>query len=455
MARKATGSVYESRGTWYVSLSIAPKKRKSQAMPTCTTETEATERGAILASAVHRLRKAGRSDLIDPMLEQLAAAAGDRLAAALRVLEGVLDGLEERDAIPVAAGETFKTLAEKWLSGDLHRAYPDHVRPVDHDKNCNRARLSSYVLPYVVDLPIKAFTLDHAEEIMRRPMPKRSRRHIAQLIVRICRLAVYPAKLITHSPIPFGWLPKALKPRLGLYLYPEEDAALLACAAVPLERRMLEGFLDREGTRASEAALIEWVDIDLRRGVLRLEENKTDDPRAWALSPGVATALRAWRKMRTEGSYVFGDGIVPPNVRHLASQLRGDLKPAGIDRAVLFEATEKRMRLRAHDLRATFITLSLANGKTEQWVSDRTGHKSSVMIQRYRRAARQAEELGLGELLPLSEAIPELSAIVASDPSLDGGKSGAMQTTAKQGVRRAGLEPASLSAPEPKSGATA
>ena len=62
-----------------------------------------------------------------------------------------------------------------------------------------------------------------------------------------------------------------------------------------------------------------------------------------------------------------------------------------------------------HDLRATFVTLSLANGKTESLVADRTGHRSSVMLNTYRRASRTAAELGLGSLLPLVDAIPEFS----------------------------------------------
>jgi integrase len=64
------------------------------------------------------------------------------------------------------------------------------------------------------------------------------------------------------------------------------------------------------------------------------------------------------------------------------------LKVAGVERPSLFEKSATRLPLRAHDLRATFVTLSLASGKTEAWVSDRTGHKSSTMINRYRRRAR-------------------------------------------------------------------
>jgi hypothetical protein len=37
----------------------------------------------------------------------------------------------------------------------------------------------------------------------------------------------------------------------------------------------------------------------------------------------------------------------------------------------------------------------------------RTGHETSAMLARYRRAARSVAELGLGELSPLDEALPE------------------------------------------------
>jgi hypothetical protein len=44
--------------------------------------------------------------------------------------------------------------------------------------------------------------------------------------------------------------------------------------------------------------------------------------------------------------------------------------------------------------------LNLAAGRTETWIADRTGHKSSDMINRYRHVARTAAELGLGGLAP-------------------------------------------------------
>jgi hypothetical protein len=42
------------------------------------------------------------------------------------------------------------------------------------------------------------------------------------------------------------------------------------------------GILSREGMRASELAALRWRDLDLEHVLVRLDENKTDDPRAWA-----------------------------------------------------------------------------------------------------------------------------------------------------------------------------
>jgi hypothetical protein len=238
-------------------------------------------------------------------------------------------------------------------------------------------------------------------------------------------------RLIKVSPIPRGFLPKLGPGKAKGWLYPSEDRTLLASPAVPLAWRVLYGFLHREGPRFSEAAALDLADVDLERGAVKLDENKTDDPRAWALSPGVAPTLAAWiahrekatgkRLARTaplfvdeKGARVTGDGI------DLAKQFRAHLGAAGIDRAELFERTASRVHIRLHDTRATFVTISLANGRSETWVADRTGHRSSTMINKYRRAARTAEELGLGELARLDAAIPEL----AASPADSGGEGG-------------------------------
>jgi hypothetical protein len=72
---------------------------------------------------------------------------------------------------------------------------------------------------------------------------------------------------------------------------------------------------------------------------------------------------------------------------------------------------------RAHDLRATFVTLALGDGRTDDWVKKRTGHRSDMMLNRYKREAETVHELKIGWFKPLHEAIPELAAMPASDDS--------------------------------------
>jgi hypothetical protein len=101
----------------------------------------------------------------------------------------------------------------------------------------------------------------------------------------------------------------------------------------------------------------------------------------------------------------------------MAEGFRDDLQTAEINRPELFERTKNRQRIRVHDLRATFVTLSLAAGRSEAWVQDRTGHRSSIMINRYRRAARTAQELELGCLEPLDALVSRRSKTPDVEPA--------------------------------------
>ena len=422
MPRPRSGSVFQSSGRWFARITLTDSSdRPAIALPTCQTKSEADARATALSEIADKLRKAGRLDIARTYLDAAASAVDTKaLEQVLRNVDLVCLGRAPNAKLP-----TIRELGEAWTRGDLARDYPDHVRvkrSVGHDVG----RLENYVYPIVGDLRIDAFTLDHARTVMRGITTGRTvatRRHVAQLLNRICKMAVFPLQLIETNPLPSGFLPKIGPGKAKAWVYPDEDATLVASPNVALEYRVFYGFLHREGPRVNEAARLTWSDFDLDRGSVVLDVNKTNDPRAWALSPGVARGLQAWRAflshygVSTNGSdFVFvdlhGEQV---NVNHTAAKYREHLLAAGIDRAVLFERTETRQQIRAHDTRATFVTVSLANGKSEAWVQDRTGHKSSLMINRYRRAARTAAELHLGDFTPLDEAIPELARLLTAE----------------------------------------
>jgi integrase len=321
---------------------------------------------------------------------------------------------------------TLRELGEAWTDNSLAEEYPDQIktrRAAEKDVS----RLERHVYPVIGDVPVAALTLAHVERVMaslkgqRRDLSPASRRHVALVLNRLLAIAVYPLKLRTSHPIPKGFVPKVGARKAMAYLYPDEDRALLACAAIAIRERLLYGFLVREGCRVSEALGLRWSDVDLERGAVRLEKNKTDDPRAWALAPGVAAALAHFKGEPHE--LVFEP---PADPLGMAEVLRARLREAGVDRPELHKATAERIALRVHDLRGSFVTVALANGRSEAWVSDRTGHRSSQMIARYKRAARTADELKLGDWAPLDVA---LGLAKASTPTGGGGGGNTPRTT--------------------------
>lgn len=317
---------------------------------------------------------------------------------------------------------TLEQFGACWTSGELARRFPDHVA-LKKTANDDASRFRNYVYPVIGTEPMRRFEgrrgVELVEQVLNCLPPlgptfsRSSRRQVIQSVHRLLTLAVYPAKVLSANPLPRGFVPKTGDEKAKAYLFPDEDAKLMACVAVPLPERLLYGILAREGMRVSELLDLTWADLDLERGMLFLDQNKTDDARSWALDPGVAEALRRWRdrfagSARPERS-VLSHRKWTVDRFGVAGRLRDYLKEAGVTRVQLFESNDKRGPLRAHDLRASFVTVNLALGKTEAWITDRTGHRSSQMIYRYKRAARTHAELNLGGFLPLHEAIPELA----------------------------------------------
>ena len=353
MPRQATGNVYESHGRWYARVTLDKGKRPSILLTTCANETAAEARGTVLAGLAARLRASGVPfDVRRKILERAGEAAEGKALDKVRTAAAAICSGDARPMGDPSKPVTFRQLCERWTSGDLARTYPDHVR-VKRTARFDVMRLEAHVYPNVPDVPIHGFTLDHAEAVMRAIPSERSaatRRHVAQLMHRILGIAVFPLRLITANPLPKGFLPKVGPSKAKGHLYPDDDARLLACPDVPLDWRAFYGFLDREGPRYSEAAGLAWRDFDLDRGAVKLDENKTDDPRAWALSPGVAPALRALRALRAarglpvgpdDRVFLFVDDTgaeAPPN--RGADIFRKHLKAAGVDRPEAFRAEQ-------------------------------------------------------------------------------------------------------------------
>ncbi|MGH7440448.1 MAG: tyrosine-type recombinase/integrase, partial [Polyangiaceae bacterium] len=418
-----TGTLITTANGYLAQFSIGGGKRKGTVLSTCKTEDEAKRRQREIAKIVARLRACGQSAMLSNTIRDAGDLDEEGMRKLSRLVERIATGKEPGLAQRHTArreGITVAELAKLWTTGQLAEQYPDHVRAKKSSDDDARifAWLSKVRMPDGLsfgDRPVAGVTLDDCDHILG-SLPKSaeapaSRRHYAQSLRKLLVYAVYPLRLLPALPIPKGWLPKVGNDKAKAWIYPAEDLALMQCRKVPVARRLLFGVLTREGLRVSEALGLTWSDIDLERGIVRLDTNKTDDPRSWAIGGDVARALTAWKEHRgtraQTASRVFPKALVGERIK-LAPMLRQGLELAGVARSELVKPMPGRLMMRAHDLRGTFVTLALAAGRTEAWVTDRTGHRSSKMIYLYKRSARTAAELELGWLAPLDEAIPEL-----------------------------------------------
>jgi integrase len=430
--RESKGGAYEKRGQFFMRVTVGAQQRRAELLPWCTSLDEAKARAGAVQELVNRLRAGGETDFVEKVVE-LGAKAD---AATLVALEGKVTAIAggKFDRIEPKKGKstgpvTFRTFAERWTNGDLARDYPDHVE-VKQSVNDDVERFEKHIFPHVENVPLVAFTREHADGVMAKlpPALKRgTRRQIAQLINRTLRLAVF-ANVIKVSPLPPGWLPKAPKAESVAKesLLPSEEAKLLKGrnaageVVVPLGYRVAYAFLHREGMRKGEAERLTWGDVDLAKGIVSLDENKTDRPRSWVIDPSVARVLAAWKKIcaaTKPADIVF----VAIRWEKLAPVYREHCEAVGVDRARLFQRKANKLRLRAHDMRAFFITAGMFAGRDALWITDRSGHTTLGMLRTYERDVRRWRELGESPADAFA-AIPEFAAVNAAAER--GGNSG-------------------------------
>jgi len=399
---------------------------------TCSDRGQAELRQQVIVGLIEQLRVADKEAAILPVCRQAAAADDELLPAIQKLVGGLVVGSERVVPKPspqtvietVKPTVTLREFGSSWTTNQLAAQYRGRIRSIDHTENARR--LEKHVYPIIFrgravgDIPLNDFNLDVADHVLAQPtLPEGSLRHVAQCLHRALKLAVYPVRLLERSPFPAGWLPPANGLKERGYLYPAEEAALMRAREVPLVWRLFFGCLAREGLRRENAATLEWSNLSLERGHLVLDRTKNGRGASWMMDAGTTEALRRWRTICPSMTWVFPAealpryrrrrGGQPIHVNHAAETLRRALKFAGVEREKLYQNGNNRLQLRAHDLRATFVTLALACGKPEDWVMQRTGHSSSTMLSRYRREAKTAQELNLGWLSPLHQIIPEFA----------------------------------------------
>lgn len=393
-----------------------------------TAEERGSERARVIQEMVTALERSGHASHADLIINDAAKMADVEPVKAL--VARIVGGAMVLASQEVSKASTFGEVANMWTSGEIAKRWPDHVSPKKSAKH-DEQQLAIHVLPLLKNVPIQRFTRDHAQQVMVMLDPslsKRTRQVVAGLMRRVLNLAVEPMGLIKATPLPRGWVPKVKRSdqKPQAMPYPDEvDRGVSTANAAPLAVRLFVGFMAREGLRHDEGERLDWADIDLDRGTVRLEENKTNRPRRWTMNRGSWRALTHWYELmgkpkRTRPVFVDDKG----NRLHVScDELRALYSAALIDRHELHHGSKTTQPTGFHGLRSMFVTENLANNKTEKWCNLRTGHTTSSMLRHYDSDAAMFREAGI----PPSGPLDVLLGFAAAAPTDDGstGKAGA------------------------------
>lgn len=435
MGRRRTGSVYESRGVWYASLTINGTKRSAQ-VPWAKSRSDAEGRTREIQEILDTMGTGASAALATRFALEAAKASPTEVREIADLARGFATG-KEQEVEPVvgiieSVGHeiTFGEVAELWTSGELARRFRG-VRQIDQENN--KTRLRDYILDVrydgraIRDVPIRKFHRAHADEVLRQPALKDTMvPHVAQIVSKVLNLAVNPLALISVSPLPRGWVPQAEQVQKSAFLFPDEVAQLLGCRAVPLVRRVFYAFAINEGTRRGRLVPLEWAKLTQRpsnKVMCRVPGKPNKPPVRWILKEDTARMLRAWRTLCPSAVLVFPAEAMPRYRRRRAGRpidmnkygevLRADLQRAGVTREDLYSAEDGYARLKGHDLRAGYVIYSRESGASDDHISQRTGHTTKAMIDKYDQAAAVLKDSGCVELPPVDQMIPEIREVLA------------------------------------------
>jgi integrase len=302
---------------------------------------------------------------------------------------------------------TWGQLADAWATKEVARRHPGkNFDKQDTERDQQRI---DWMRPFIGDVALEAFTEEHYNLAManlpKRCKSKTTRRAYSQVIMRVMRIAkklklVKAWKLDEVEPI------KVLKKDRPVFtcLFPADLSRLLPSELVEYRWRLLWGFMIYESPRIGKLREVRWRHIEKDGNGAISMDSKSGEMLYWDLRPGTLEALLFMRELDPKSTGPFS-WLTDAQQHQAAKLLRGHLALVGCDREALFENEGRRRKLRAHDTRATFVVFAKLEGKSEQWIMDRTGHTTSEMVQRYDRLERVAEGKGWPSLGRLDRAL--------------------------------------------------
>ncbi len=415
--KPVTGTLYQTRDG-FVSARLSLTRTVKISVPLGRKPDDSAVRAALPVIAAYARRMWATGDWTRHTLTAVFSDAAKRMAElpVERYVKKWKDA-SDQDTLSkfkplVPSGHTFEDVARLWTSGAIHAEYAGV--PLNSNAERDLGMLVKHVFEHVGAVPIGQVTPKHFSKVYHQMGEKglrdETRVFIWKVMARVMQLAYQPLGLITSNPIERGSKPKVLDARRTPMLLPVHDDMLMACPSVDVLERLLYGFLGREGMRIGEAIKLRWVDVMPQLLSAFCSKTGKETARVWDVRTRLA--LLRYRELYAPESLdtdlVF-EGLSPKR----CALFRAALKRAGVFRvspelAMHSRERGERRQVRPHDLRRLFVTLSIAQERSDAWIRARTGHTSSRMIVHYNDLAEQHKQLGRVELAALDCAIPEL-----------------------------------------------
>ena len=176
------------------------------------------------------------------------------------------------------------------------------------------------------------------------------------------------------SSIPISRYPTVRVDNVRKRIFEKEEYQRLL-EECPLWLRRIVIMAHGTGMRQGEILKLQWSDVDLKTGFVRLKASmtKTDEARSVRLLPEVITMLREIpRTLHTQQVFLSATNKpIPYWTTYVQKVWKRSLEKSGIKGACF------------HDLRHDFVTRAMRGGNASHIVMKQVGHKTDSMLRRY------------------------------------------------------------------------
>ena len=245
--------------------------------------------------------------------------------------------------------------------------------------------LTNYVLPTLGHIAIQKIgptALDHLYIALERRLSVTTVRHVHTALKACLATAVRKGHL-AKNPADNADPPRAKREEIGEALTTDEVTRLLT-GMRPTAYYPIVATAVMTGVRLSELLALRWGDVDFKAGTVSITR-AIEQTRKHGL---VVKEPKSWRGKRTEAlifpvSTPRGGTIsftALRNPRGLTKEIRGWFRNLGFT------------KLRFHDLRGTHSTALLDAGVPVHTVAKRLGNSPEVLLKRYAKRTRTADE---------------------------------------------------------------